>query len=141
MVEEEEEHTDSCRRSWHPVQQHKMDQRSADIDGDDTQPFPPPRKFGLQQRGKREQSQAPKSSALLDKTRAGKLKVSYSDVVGRLLFNFRDLAHATKSGHYRVGSNRVFRTACISRGDVDVDDVASIIGYIKVVFCAIFSLP
>jgi hypothetical protein len=107
--------------------------------------FPPARKFGsgiyradgggAKRKGSKDQW-APRlllNSVRLDEARAGRLEAPKEDeVVGKLLFNFRDLAEATTGrSRLRIKPGRVYRTACIARGDVDVDQIAEIIAFLK----------
>ncbi len=102
--------------------------------------FPPARKFGsgiyrLDGSVTRKGEEKPNlyDSARLEEVRAGRLEATKEDVVGKLLFNFRDLKDATNTGRsrLRIKPGRVYRTACIARGDVDIDQIAKIIAYIK----------
>jgi hypothetical protein len=100
--------------------------------------FPPARKFGngtYRQHGdKKRRGPDPSlfTSVRLDEAKAGELHVAEEEVVGKLLFNFRDLKQATgPRSRLRIRSGRVFRTACIARGDVNLDEIAKIIAFLK----------
>jgi hypothetical protein len=106
--------------------------------------FPPARKFGsgiyrvdggAKRKGSKDQwtSRLLLNSARLEEARAGRLEAPKEDeVVGKLLFNFRDLAEATTGrSRLRIKPGRVYRTACIARGDVDLDQIAEIIAFLK----------
>lgn len=65
--------------------------------------------------------------------RDGRTAINRDTIVGRKLYNFRDLSEATQSAKHgvKVASQRIFRSACLSRGDVDHVDVAKSLIYLK----------
>ncbi|ELR20037.1 uncharacterized protein ACA1_113830 [Acanthamoeba castellanii str. Neff] len=65
--------------------------------------------------------------------RDGRTAINRDTIVGRKLYNFRDLSEATQSAKHgvKVASQRIFRSACLSRGDVDHVDVVKSLLYLK----------
>lgn len=132
------------RRAWMEKRrsQHGAEDEEIEVEGNPFEAlhFPPARKFGsgiyrVDGSVTRKGEEKPNlyDSARLEEARAGRLEATKEDVVGKLLFNFRDLKDATNTGRsrLRIKPGRVYRTACIARGDVDIDQIAKIIAYIK----------
>ncbi len=70
---------------------------------------------------------------LLEQVKNGRVVVLADEIVGKKLFNFRDLSEATHTGRSQrlMGTGKIFRSACVSRGDVNREDVLRTIAFLK----------